>query len=120
MIDEVPLMALVLSLAQGESYIGGLMELRLKETDRLEAIASELNKTGADIRVKCDALIIRGVKKLKGARLNSYGDHRMAMMLIMAGILSGEDFSVKDCGCVSVSNPAFFDDLRKIGFRFHI
>ncbi len=120
MIDEVPLMALVLSLAQGESYIGGLMELRLKETDRLSAIAGELNKMGADIRVKCDALVIRGVKKLKGARLNSYGDHRMAMMLVIAGILSGEDFSVKNCGCVSISHPDFFDNLRKIGFKFHI
>ena len=120
MIDEVPLMALVLSLAQGESYMGGLMELRLKETDRLAAIAFELNKMGAHIRVKGDALIIKGVKKLKGARLESYGDHRIAMMLIIAGLLSGEDFSVKDCGCVSISNPFFFDDLRKIGFKFNI
>ncbi len=120
MIDEVPLMALVLSLARGESYIGGLTELRFKETDRLAAIACELNKMGAHIRVKGDALIIKGVKKLKGARLESYGDHRMAMMLIIAGLLSGEDFSVEDCGCVSISNPFFFDDLRKIGFKFNI
>ncbi len=120
MIDELPLMALALSLAHGESYIGGLMELRFKETDRLAAIACELNKMGAHIRVKGDALIIKGVKKLKGALLESYGDHRMAMMLIIAGLLSGEDFSVKDCGCVSISNTFFFDDLRKIGFNFHI
>lgn len=120
MIDEIPLLALVLSLARGDSVIGGLAELRVKETDRLTAIAAELNKMGARAAVKNDALVIRGVKKLKGARLESYNDHRMAMTLIIAGLVAGGDFSVNNCECAAVSNPAFFRELKKLGFKFHI
>ncbi len=120
MIDEIPLAALALSFAPGESYIGGLSELRVKETDRLAAIASQLNKMGAKIKAGEDSLTICGVKKLKGAAVDSCGDHRMAMTLIIAGILSGSDFSVSGCECVAVSNPSFFDDLKRLGFVFHI
>lgn len=120
MIDEIPLAALALTFARGESYIGGLSELRFKETDRLAAVAAQLNKMGAKIKAGEDSLIIRGVKKLKGAAVDSGGDHRIAMTLIIAGILSGADFSVSGCECVAVSNPSFFEDLKKIGFVFHI
>lgn len=120
MIDEIPLLALVLSIASGESVISGLAELRVKETDRLTAIAAELNKMGALAVIKNDALVIRGVKKLKGAALESYNDHRMAMTLIIAGLVAGDDFSVNNCECAAVSNSGFFRELKKLGFKFHI
>lgn len=120
MIDEIPLLALVLSLAGGESVISGLAELRVKETDRLTAIAAELNKMGACAAIKNDALVIRGVKKLKGAALESHNDHRMAMTLIIAGLVAGDDFSVNNCECAAVSNANFFRELKKLGFKFHI
>ncbi len=120
MIDEIPLMALVLSFAAGESVIEGLSELRVKECDRLAVLTAGLNKMGARLHIKDGALIIEGIKKLKGARLSSYNDHRMAMTFIVAGILSGGDFSVDNCECVAVSNPDFFDVLRGAGFKFHI
>jgi len=75
---------------------------------------------GAKIKAGEDSLTICGVKKLKGAAVDSCGDHRMAMTLIIAGILSGSDFSVSGCECVAVSNPSFFDDLKRLGFVFHI
>lgn len=120
MIDEIPLLALVLSFARGESFIGGLSELRVKETDRLSAIADGLNAMGARISVKGDALVIGGVKKLHGAALDARGDHRIAMTLIIAGLVAGRDFSVAGCECVAVSNPSFFRDLKKLGFRFRV
>jgi len=120
MIDEVPLLALALSLADGRSEIAGLSELRLKESDRLKAISVELNKMGAQIKIKHDSLIIHGVKKLRGAALDSHGDHRIAMTLIVAGLASRENFFVKGCGCVEISNISFFDELRRLGFKFDI
>jgi len=119
-IDEIPLLALVLALADGKSVISGLSELRVKESDRLAVLAEGLGKMGADISVKNDSIIIRGVKKLRGADLDPKNDHRMAMTFIIAGIISGCDFSVKNAECVSVSNPGFFKELDRMGFKFKL
>ncbi len=119
-IDEIPMLALTLALADGTSLISGLSELRVKESDRLSVLSEGLKKMGADISVKNDSLIIRGVKKLHGADLDPKNDHRMTMTFIIAGIVSGCDFSVKNTECVKVSNPAFFEELDKMGFKFEI
>ncbi len=119
-IDEIPMLALLLALAEGKSVISGLSELRHKESDRLSVLSEGLKKMGADISVKNDSLVIRGVSNIHGASLDPKNDHRMAMTFIIAGIISGRDFDVKNAECVKVSNPAFFEELDKMGFKFKV
>lgn len=121
MIDEIPLLALVLCFADGESSICGLGELRLKESDRLKTICDNLSALKAKISIKNnDSLKICGTKKLKGAVTDSNGDHRIAMMLCIAGFLCNEKFRLKNIECAGISNPDFFNDLKKAGLEFKI
>ncbi len=121
MIDEIPLLALVLCFADGESSISSLGELRVKESDRLLAVCDNLSALKAKISIKGrDSLKIHGIKKLKGAVTDSNGDHRIAMMLCIAGFLCGEKFRLKNIECTGISNPDFFNDLKKASLKFKI
>jgi 3-phosphoshikimate 1-carboxyvinyltransferase len=111
LIDEIPLLAVIACLAEGKTAITGAGELRVKETDRLKAIASELKKMGANIRELPDGLKISGPAKLKGASVESLGDHRMAMALSVAGLVASGETMVDNEEVVDVSFPNFFEIL---------
>jgi 3-phosphoshikimate 1-carboxyvinyltransferase len=113
-IDEIPIIALAAVFAEGVTDISDAEELRVKETDRIDAVCNELNKMGANIEAKADGMVIKGSKKLIGAEVKSYGDHRMGMMLSLAGSFADGETSIDDVDCINVSNPDFFDILDSL------
>ncbi|MFL2131138.1 MAG: 3-phosphoshikimate 1-carboxyvinyltransferase [Ruoffia tabacinasalis] len=114
LIDEIPVIALLATQAQGTTLIKDAHELRVKETDRIQAVAKELRKMNANIEETHDGLIIHGPTPLKGAKVNSYGDHRIGMMLQIAGLLipANETIELEDADCVNISYPTFFDEIE--------
>lgn len=114
LIDEIPLLAVVACLAEGKTSIKGAEEMRVKETDRLKAIASDLNKMGAKVKELSDGLEITGPAKLKGALVQSFGDHRMAMALAVAGLVAEGETVIENLEVVDVSFPNFFEILDSL------
>ncbi len=114
LVDEVPLLALAACFAQGETVVRGARELRVKESDRLWATARELGRLGADIEELDDGLCIRGGIRLRGCRVKSYGDHRLAMMLAVAGLLATGETEIGNAEAVLVSYPEFWRELERI------
>ncbi|WP_315081058.1 3-phosphoshikimate 1-carboxyvinyltransferase [uncultured Clostridium sp.] len=118
--DIIPVISLAASLCNGITEIINVGRLRIKECDRLNAVASELNKLGANIIEKEDSLIIDGVKTLKGGvKVWSHKDHRIAMTLAIASTVCEEPIIIEDYECVSKSYPEFFDDFKALGGNFH-
>lgn len=113
-IDEIPALAVAAVLATGETVLDGVGELRVKEVDRLAALHGELGRLGADIQVAGETLCIRGGGILRGARVSSRGDHRMAMSLAVAGLFAEGETTVEDIGCVETSFPGFAEILRAV------
>ena len=114
--DIIPVLSVVAALAQGTTKIIKAGRLRIKECDRLKAVASELTKLGAKIEEKEDGLIIEGVESLKGGvEVWSWKDHRIAMTLAIAATRCEEPIILKDYECISKSYPSFFDDYRRLG-----
>ncbi len=113
LVDEIPLVALLGAFAQGETIVHGAGELRKKESDRLKATVQILKDIGADIEELPDGFKLRGGKKLHGAKIKTFGDHRMAMLASVAGICI-ENIEVENPKCVSISYPNFFSDLEKV------
>ncbi len=111
-IDEIPVIAVAAAFAKGLTIIKNAEELRVKETDRITAIATELKKIGAKIEETKDGLIIQGTGKLTGGEINSYQDHRMAMALAIAGLASQEGVIIDNPQWVEISYPNFFDEIR--------
>jgi len=116
-IDELPLIALAACFASGETVIRDAAELRVKESDRIRATALELRRLGADIRELPDGLHIRPSGRLRGAAVSSHGDHRLAIMLALAGALSPGETAVRNAGVVAVSYPGFWRDLDLVSGR---
>ena len=114
LIDEIPVIAVAATQSNGITKITGAKELRVKETDRLSAISTELKKMGADITELEDGLIIKGPTKLKGATVNSYKDHRIAMSLAIASLVAEGNTEIIDKECVNISFPEFWNILGKI------
>ena len=110
-IDEVPILALAAALASGESRFCGLGELRHKESDRLSGIAELLGAFGVRARVEGDDLLVTGTKTLKAARVDSLGDHRLAMTGFIAGMLASGESAVFGASCAEISYPTFYDDI---------
>ncbi len=113
LIDEIPILAVAAMFATGQTIIRGAEELRVKETDRLKAIANELGKMGAIIIETKDGLIIDGPQQLNFSNCNSYHDHRMAMSLAIAGAAS-KGVNISQPACANISYPNFFTTLDKI------
>ena len=113
-IDEFPILCVAAALADGETRITGAKELRVKETDRIQAMATELQRMGVSIQEKPDGLVIQGKAILKGAACRSYGDHRVAMSLAVAGLAAEALVSVDDVDCIETSFPCFHDKLLEL------
>jgi len=107
LIDEVPALAVAACLAEGVTRIRDAAELRVKESDRIRAIATELARMGAEITELPDGLEIRGGRRLRGAAVSSGGDHRMAMALVVAGLVAEGPSVVADTACIATSFPEF-------------
>jgi 3-phosphoshikimate 1-carboxyvinyltransferase len=115
LVDEVPILALVASQARGTTVFRQVGELRVKESDRLAAIVSQLGSMGARARIDGDDLAVTGPTALAAPQeLESFGDHRMAMMLRLAGIIAGGQPQINGEGCVSVSYPGFHHTLKRL------
>ncbi len=116
-VDEVPILTVAATQAQGQTVIAQAGELRLKESDRLHTLATELTKMGASVHEQADGLVIVGPTPLRGAVVDSHGDHRLAMALTVAGLVAQGQTIVRDAVCFSDSFPSFVDVFRKIGVK---
>jgi 3-phosphoshikimate 1-carboxyvinyltransferase len=114
LIDELPLLALLATQAEGRTTVRDASELRVKETDRITLVATELNRLGADITPTPDGFVIEGPTPLKGAVVRSHGDHRLAMMLAVAGLVAEGETVIEGGNAVDVSFPDFFYRLDLI------
>lgn len=117
--DLVPALSLALALSQGSFEIVGAGRLKDKESNRLEAIADVLNTLGACIIITPTGLLIDGVESLKGGQVDSYLDHRIAMMAVIAGLVSQEDVILTNANCISKSWPSFYTQIKEAGGRLY-
>ncbi len=114
LLDEIPALAVAAALAGGETIIAGAAELRVKEVDRLAALARELVKLGVQLTEAPDGLRIQGGVPLNGAVVSSRGDHRMAMSLAVAGLFADGETRIQDVECVETSFPGFARVLAEL------
>jgi 3-phosphoshikimate 1-carboxyvinyltransferase len=114
LIDEVPVLAVAAALARGRTEIRDATELRVKESDRLAALARELGALGARVSERPDGLVIEGGVPLRGARVRSGGDHRIAMALAVAGLVAEGETVIEDTACIATSFPQFADLLNTL------
>ena len=113
-IDEIPIIAVAAALAEGTTVIRDAAELRVKETDRIAAVAANLRAMGVTVEEFPDGMSITGTKRLKGANLPSFGDHRIAMAFAIAGLFASGTTVIEDTACVETSYPGFAETLLKI------
>ena len=114
LIDEIPIIALLATQASGKTIIKDAEELRVKETDRIKAIVETLTSLGADVEETFDGLIINGPTKLKGGAIKSYGDHRMAMMGIIASLICDNNVTIDSIESITISYPNFIEHLNSL------
>lgn len=113
LIDELPIIALLATQANGTTVIRDAEELKVKETDRIQVVADALNAMGADITPTDDGMIIKGKTPLHGAKINTFGDHRIGMMAAIAALLVSEgDVELERAEAINTSYPSFFSDLE--------
>lgn len=115
--DLVPILAVTAAFAQGTTNIYGAERLRIKESDRLNAISTCLNKIGAKVIEKTDGLVIEGVTSAKGGTVEGYNDHRIVMSMSMAVSKCENNIEITDRESINKSYPAFFEDYKAIGGR---
>jgi 3-phosphoshikimate 1-carboxyvinyltransferase len=113
-IDEFPILCVTAALAQGKTKITGAKELRVKESDRIAAMAAELRKMGVNVEELEDGLIIEGREKLRPAVIKSYGDHRIAMSMAIAGLMADGETTISDTDCINTSFPGFMEILERL------
>ena len=115
LIDELPIIALLATQAQGQTVIKDAEELKVKETDRIQVVADALNSMGATITPTADGMIIKGKSTLHGARVNTFGDHRIGMMTAIAALLVADgEVELDRAEAINTSYPSFFDDLETL------
>jgi 3-phosphoshikimate 1-carboxyvinyltransferase len=118
LVDELPLFALAAASARGDSRLSGAGELRLKESDRIESVTSGLHTLGIRIRARDDGFDVKGVpRRPTGGRMASDGDHRIAVLAAVAGLVSSEGVDVEGADAVAISFPGFFDLLDSVSKR---
>jgi 3-phosphoshikimate 1-carboxyvinyltransferase len=118
LVDELPLFALAASSARGDSRVTGAGELRLKESDRIETVTNGLRTLGVRIRERDDGFEVKGVPaRPTGGQMHSDGDHRIAVLAAVAGLVSREGVEVEGADAVAISFPGFFDLLDSVSKR---
>jgi 3-phosphoshikimate 1-carboxyvinyltransferase len=117
LIDELPLLAVVGSQIPGGIQIRDAGELRLKESDRLATTALNLRTMGAEVEEFEDGLAVSGPTRLRGARMDSHGDHRIAMAFSIAALVAGGETEIDGSECVGISFPEFFGLLESLAVR---
>jgi len=113
-IDELPILAVAGALAQGRTIIRDARELRVKETDRIAAVAGNLRAMGVPVNETEDGMIIEGGHPLHGNRLPCFGDHRIAMSFAIAGLFAGGETVIENVECVATSYPTFGATLESV------
>ena len=113
-IDEFPAICVAAACAEGVTTIREARELRVKETDRISAMATNLRTLGVTVDECDDGMTLSGVERLAGGRVESFGDHRIAMSLAVAALVSTGGITIGDTGCVATSFPTFFPLLEKV------
>ena len=115
LIDELPIIALLATQAEGQTLIRDAEELKVKETDRIQVVADALNSMGADIQPTADGMIIQGKTSLKGASVHTYGDHRIGMMTAIAALLVKDgNVELERAEAINTSYPDFFAHLEDL------
>ncbi len=114
MIDELPVLAVAATQAEGRTVVRDAQELRVKETDRIATTVSELKKMGAQIQETADGFIVDGPTRLTGAAVDSHGDHRLAMALAVAGVIADGETTVHNAHVTADSFPGFESTLRAL------
>jgi 3-phosphoshikimate 1-carboxyvinyltransferase len=110
-IDEFPVITVAAALAEGTTTIRDAAELRVKETDRIAAMVSELSKLGGRVEARPDGMFITGVEQLNGGTVSSHGDHRIAMSMAVAALSATAAVTIEDTECTETSFPGFWDLL---------
>lgn len=116
-IDEFPVICIAAALAEGKTVIGDAQELRVKETDRIKAMAVNLAKAGVAVAETEDGMEIVGAEALQGGDFDSFGDHRIAMSMIVSGLVARKPVTVKDTECIATSFPDFTALIEKVASR---
>ena len=115
LIDELPLLAAIASLAEGKTIIKDAAELKVKESNRIKVMCEELSKLGVNVLETEDGMEIEGTNKLPGnVTISTHDDHRIAMTFAILGLISEGEIKLDNKACVEISYPEFFDDLRKV------
>jgi 3-phosphoshikimate 1-carboxyvinyltransferase len=114
-IDEFPAWSVAASQAAGESSVRDAAELRLKEVDRIGVLAGELRKMGVPLSEQADGFTISGPARLRGAEVDSHGDHRLGMALAIAGLIADSPTTVHDAACIADSFPGFVATMQALG-----
>ncbi|MEK4385425.1 3-phosphoshikimate 1-carboxyvinyltransferase [Solibacillus sp. FSL W7-1464] len=114
LIDEIPVIALLATQAAGKTIIKDAEELKVKETNRIDAVVNELKKLGANIEATEDGMVIEGPTPLHGGSLKTYGDHRIGMMGAIAALIADGEVELDDADCIAVSYPTFFEHLNSL------
>ncbi len=114
LIDEFPILCVLAAQADGISEIRGAEELRVKESDRIKVMAEGLRRIGVEVEELPDGMVIHGTTHLKGATIESHGDHRVAMAFSIAGLLSEDRITIKDTACIDTSFPEFFNYIERL------
>lgn len=114
LIDEFPILCVAAATAEGTTIVTGAEELRVKESDRISAMATELKKMGVETEEYPDGLCIKGAGTLRGAGVESHDDHRIAMAMAVAGLVAEGTTQIQGASAVDISFPGFFDILRRL------
>ena len=113
-IDEFPIFCVAAAMAEGQTTVTGAEELRIKETDRIKAMATELQKLHVGIQETPDGFIVQGGSKIQGGHCTSYGDHRVAMAIAIAALTASSPTKIDDTDCIETSFPGFHDKLLEL------
>ncbi|MBN2105345.1 3-phosphoshikimate 1-carboxyvinyltransferase [bacterium] len=116
LVDEIPVLAIAALFAEGTTRVKDAGELRVKETDRIAALEKNIRLMGGEIDTFDDGFSITGPQKLKGATLDSFGDHRIAMAFAVAGLLADGETIIRNAECAEISHPGFYHDLRVLSY----
>lgn len=116
-IDEIPVLAVAAALAEGKTVVADAKELRVKETDRIAAVAGNLREFGVQVEEREDGMEITGQSPLRAASVESFGDHRIAMSGAILGLFAEGETHIRDVDCVATSYPGFHETLQRIASR---